>query len=77
MVTAQDAIGDLPRITKHLDGEMPRGTRRFTTKVSYREDVEPNDFVRTMREWPGFESPGWVADHVIHLSLGITPFSDG
>jgi DNA (cytosine-5)-methyltransferase 1 len=64
-VTAEGALDDLPPITKHLNGEMPRGTRRFTSRAEYREDFEPNAFMLAMRQWPSFESPGWVTDHVI------------
>ena len=56
---------DLPEITAHLDGRARRGARRFTEPVRYRDDVEPSSFGLAMRNWPQFESPGWVTDHVI------------
>lgn len=64
-VSSHEAIGDLPRITAHLEGKMKRGARRFTDMLPYRSDVEPSDYARRMRGWTGFESKGGIADHVI------------
>lgn len=64
-VSARDALCDLPPITLHLEGKMPRGARRFTELASYRSDMEPTQYARRMREWPGFESETGVYDHVI------------
>ena len=64
-VTAEQAIGDLPHITLHLEGQLRRGARRFETYTPYPVGVEPTPFARTMREWPGFESPQGINDHVI------------
>ena len=64
-VSALDAIGDLPRITGHLEGKMKRGARRFTDMIPYRPDAAPSAYALLMREWKGFESRGGIADHVI------------
>lgn len=64
-ISAESAIGDLPRITAHLEGKMKRGARRFTDMVSYRDDLKPTSYALEMRTWPGFESNGGVFDHVI------------
>lgn len=64
-VTAHDAIGDLPPITLHLKGLLRRGARRFDQYIPYPEGVEPSAYARMLREWPGFQSPSGVADHVI------------
>lgn len=67
-ITAEDALSDLPAITQHLEGRLSKGARRFDTLAGYRPDVEPNWFVRQMREWPGFRNEEGVYDHVIrHL----------
>ena len=64
-VTARKAIEDLAIIDQHLKGNMPRGARRFTERSGYRSDIQPSAYAQHMRTWPGFESPGWVSDHVI------------
>src|SRR6185436_16736677 len=40
-VTAEEALRDLPLITKHLEGNDRRGARRFVTACTYRKDIEP------------------------------------
>jgi DNA (cytosine-5)-methyltransferase 1 len=66
-VTAQEAIGDLPPITAHLEGKLRRGARRFTERVAYRrvtwKNVSP--YARAMRSWPGFEPRDGIYDHVL------------
>jgi DNA (cytosine-5)-methyltransferase 1 len=64
-VTVEEAIRDLPPITGHLDGTIKRGARKFDLCVSYRDDVEVSSFIKSMREWPNFESDGQIFDHVI------------
>jgi DNA (cytosine-5)-methyltransferase 1 len=64
-VTVEDAIGDLPIITGHLDGTMKRGARRFDKAISYRNDVNISSYIKSMRCWDGFESKGYIYDHVI------------
>ncbi len=63
-VTVEEAIGDLPAITGHLDGTIKRGARRFTTAIAYPPDARPSDYARELRDWPGFEG-GALYDHVI------------
>lgn len=63
-VTAEQAIGDLPAI----DGDsVTKGARRPgpDTFVAYRRSNDLSDYARMMREWPGFESPDGVQDHLI------------
>jgi DNA (cytosine-5)-methyltransferase 1 len=64
-VTAAEALADLPPITLHLEGKMKGGARRFTELAEYTTTTPSNDYVRLMREWPGFESIDGVKDHVI------------
>ena len=64
-VTAAEALGDLPRITGHLDGTIRRGARRFTELQTYAKEVRPGSYSHQMRNWPGFESREGVRDHVI------------
>ena len=71
-VTAREALHDLPRITAHLRGHLPRGTRHLEDFVPYRR-VTPSPYAELMRSWPGFESNGGVCDHVIR-SLSTRDF---
>ena len=64
-ITVEEAIGDLPRITLHLDGDLKRGTRRFNDRIPYPENVPVSNFALQMRNWPGFENYKGVSDHVI------------
>ncbi len=63
-ITARQALADLPPITLHLEGRLRRGARRFDELVRYRE-MPGTSYARLMREWPGYESPEGVTDHVI------------
>lgn len=65
-VTAEEALRDLPPITVHLTEEgLRRGPRRFDTLARYRDDVEPTEYGKLMRTWPGYGSSEGVYDHVI------------
>ena len=64
-VSAREALIDLPQITLHLEGKLKRGTRRFDEIAAYRRDATTSDYIKLMRNWPGFESNGGVYDHVI------------
>jgi DNA (cytosine-5)-methyltransferase 1 len=63
-VTAQDALGDLPPITLHLEGKLRRGARRFEDLIPY--DRGPSgDYGTLMRTWPGYANSDGLRDHVI------------
>ena len=64
-ITAREALADLPEITAHLEGKLRRGARRFTELVLYKNGERPTNYATLMRQWPGFEAPGGVFDHVI------------
>jgi DNA (cytosine-5)-methyltransferase 1 len=63
-VTAREALHDLPSITNHLRGELPRGARRLNEFVSYRR-VKLTPYEKLMRRWRGFEGGDGVYDHAI------------
>nr|WP_050996193.1 DNA cytosine methyltransferase [Bradyrhizobium yuanmingense] len=63
-VTARDAIGDLPPITKHLEGQLKRGARRFDEFTPY-AGAPLTAYAKTMRGWPAFRSRDGIYDHVI------------
>jgi len=65
LVTASEAMLDLPAILGHLDGSIRRGARRFDKSVGYAPGIDPTPYGELMREWPGFESDGLIWDHVI------------
>jgi DNA (cytosine-5)-methyltransferase 1 len=64
-ITVKDAIGDLPRITLHLHGQLKRGARRFDTRMSYPDGPITRLYPGLMRTWPSFESLDGIVDHVI------------
>jgi len=64
-VTCEDALGDLPPITLHLEGKLKRGARRFDELIPYRKKSKLTDYAQSMREWRGFENSEGLKDHVI------------
>ena len=65
-VTAQEAMADLPLITKHLvKGGMVKGARRFNELELYSGEAPEGTYPHLMRNWPGFESQEGISDHVI------------
>jgi DNA (cytosine-5)-methyltransferase 1 len=67
-ITAKEAIGDLPYILARellTAGALRRGARRFDVAVPYTGHNRQNPYVRSMRQWPGFEGGAAVKDHVI------------
>jgi DNA (cytosine-5)-methyltransferase 1 len=64
-VTAEEAIGDLPPITLHLDGLLKRGARRFNSVTPYQKVINLSEYAWQMRNWPGFENNDGLRDHVI------------
>jgi len=67
-VTTERAIGDLPEILARemlASGELRRGARRLDIAIPYPSRERQNEYVRSMREWPGFEGTAAVRDHVI------------
>lgn len=75
-VTAEEALHDLPPITDHLEGKAKRGARNFNKPVDYRKDIAPSAYASLMRKWHGFETPGFICDHVTrYLPRDFTLFS--
>lgn len=64
-VSAEEAIGDLPPFTLHLEGKLKRGARRFTELCGYTKTKRLSAYASQMRSWPGFENDIGVYDHVI------------
>jgi len=67
-VTARQALEDLPPIAEHLNGLLKRGARRFETWVPYpngSNNGHLGEYANLMRNWPGFDSPNGLRDHVI------------
>jgi DNA (cytosine-5)-methyltransferase 1 len=67
-VTAEEATGDLPPIYARdqlRSGRLRRGARRFDEPIPYDRRRRVTEYARLMREWPGFEAPEELKDHVI------------
>lgn len=70
VVTAKDALGDLPEINARellATGAISRGARRFDTPVSY-STKKASAYADLMRNWPRHEAPiDGIRDHVIRF----------
>ncbi|KEY59877.1 DNA cytosine methyltransferase [Serratia sp. DD3] len=70
VVTAKDALGDLPEINARellATGAISRGARRFDTPVDY-STKKASAYADLMRNWPGHEAPtDGIRDHVIRF----------
>lgn len=67
-VTAKEATGDLPQINARealRAGTLKRGARRLDEQIAYILPPKPNQYVRLMRNWPGFKGKSFIKDHVI------------
>ncbi len=67
-VTAMEATVDLPHINARQllqEGGLVRGARRFDQPMKYPPPRRLTDYVRLMREWPGYTASPMVNDHVI------------
>jgi DNA (cytosine-5)-methyltransferase 1 len=64
-VTAEQAIGDLPKITLHLEGKLSRGARRFTNLIPYDKRRNVNAYGKLMKSWTDFTNVDGVYDHLI------------
>ncbi len=67
-VTAEEAIGDLPKIDARRlmrRGVLKRGVRRFSNPISYDEKRSVSEYARSMKCWAGFEAGEGICDHVI------------
>ena len=67
-VTAEEAIGDLPKIDARAmmrKGVLKRGARRFEKPNPYDEGRDVSRYAQLMKNWPGFEAGDGIYDHVI------------
>jgi len=67
-VTAEQAIGDLPRIDARKElrsGELKRGAKRLDQPLFYDRRRKLTDYAVQMKTWPGFKAPEALTDHVI------------
>jgi DNA (cytosine-5)-methyltransferase 1 len=62
-VTVEDALADLPPLTDHIRGVDRRGARRLDGRLPY-GDAPTSTYARLMREWPSFQTEGYLRDHV-------------
>ncbi len=67
-ISAEEAIGDLPRIEAQrllASGELRRGARRFDIPICYDLLASLTPYQESIRSWPGFEGGVVLYDHVI------------
>lgn len=67
-ITAEEAIGDLPKIHARAQmesGKLKRGARRFDDPIAFPEPKNPSSYAKDMRNWPSFEGSKSIYDHVI------------
>lgn len=64
-VSCQQAIGDLPPITLHLEGKLRRGARRLDELIPYDKRRSLSKYAKLMRTWKGFENREGLWDHVL------------
>lgn len=65
-VSAQEAIGDLPRIVEHETSPLTIRRRRLDEPRPY-PDIRSTEYARTMRTWPSLESSA-AGGHVVRLT---------
>ncbi|WP_270933280.1 DNA cytosine methyltransferase [Falsiroseomonas oryzae] len=76
-ISAKEALQDLPLLSAHLSEQAKRGPRRFTTAMPYAAQAASRTYAADMREWPGFEAPDGISDHVIrHLPRDFPIFRE-
>lgn len=64
-VVAEEAMGDLPKLTLHLEGKLSRGARRFTELMPYDNRRKLSSYAKSMKNWPGFSNSKGIYDHLI------------
>ena len=67
-VTAEEAIGDLPRIDARAllrKGVLKRGTRLFDELIAYDKSRPVSAYAQAMKAWTGFDAAEGIYDHVI------------
>lgn len=67
-ISAKSAIGDLPVMNAQYllkQGLLLRGARRFDQPILYPKQNKLTSFAKMMREWPLYEAPLALTDHVI------------
>ncbi len=66
-VTAKEAISDLPKLTQHLKGNAKKTPQRLNNPEPMPEAKRLTGYAKLMRQWPGYESDGFVYDHAIRF----------
>lgn len=66
-VSAENAIGDLPEISFHLRGMHKKGPQRLKDQTPNPAPASLHAYAALMRNWPSFESDGFVYDHAIRF----------
>jgi len=64
-VTSEEALRDLPQITRHLSEARP--SQDYDEELPYREGTKPSAYGLEMRNWPGLRPSSAVRHHIIRL----------
>lgn len=64
-VSAHQAIGDLPRLTRHLEVDLRKRPQRFKDPIRSPRRKRISEFASSMRDWPRFGGSDVLFDHVI------------
>lgn len=67
-VSVREALADLPYISDHFRDPASMRLRRIADKLPYRPCSSLSDYARLMREWPGFETDGFVTGNLVRLT---------
>lgn len=67
-VSVREALADLPYISDHFRDPALMRRRKVTDRLPYRPCSGLSDYARLMREWPGFETDGFVTGNVVRLT---------
>lgn len=66
-VTVEQALSDLPLITKHLKNGLKKGVQRLSEYIEYSSKTGANSYQKLMREWIINENPTLVSGNVIRF----------
>lgn len=68
-VSVKDALGDLPRITKHFSAPADMRRRKLADRLPYATLTGLSDYAKKMREWPGHQTSNADTDgHVVRIT---------
>lgn len=68
-ISVEVALADLPRITEHFAAPSEMRRRKLTDRLPYSASIEPSQYARKMRAWPGHETaPAGTDGHLVRIT---------